>query len=134
MKNNTSGQSLIEVLVALSAAIVVLSSITFLILTSLNQAVGSKNTALAAQHAQQGMELAKTQPANLSVGTRYCVGSSGLFSQGACTGANLGIFKREALIEGTSCGTLKKVTVTVSWSDSKCTTAFCQKVIETSCI
>lgn len=134
MKNNASGQTLIEVLVALSAAIVVLSSITYLVLTSLNQAVGSKNRALAAQYAQEGMERAKVQSGSLTIGSRYCVGSTGVFSSGACSAANLGIFKREVYVEGTSCGTLKKVSVTVSWTDSKCTAAFCQKVAETSCL
>lgn len=50
------GQSLIEVLIGLAAAVVIVGAITVATISALNNAVYSKNQNLATEYAQQGME------------------------------------------------------------------------------
>lgn len=51
------GQSLLEVLAALGAGVIVLTAITVAVITSLSNAQFSKNQNIATQYAQEGMEL-----------------------------------------------------------------------------
>lgn len=53
------GQTLIEVLVGLSAAVVVISAITVAVVTSLNNAEYSRDQNLATHYAQEGIELVR---------------------------------------------------------------------------
>ncbi|MDE2026450.1 MAG: type II secretion system protein [Patescibacteria group bacterium] len=57
MKILQKGQTLIEVLVALSVITLIVTSITIAVVTSLNNAEFVKNQNLATQYAQQGMEM-----------------------------------------------------------------------------
>lgn len=52
-----AGQTIIEVLVALSTVVVIVSAITIAVLSSLNNAQFSKNQNSATQYAQEGMEI-----------------------------------------------------------------------------
>lgn len=131
----SSGQSLLEVLVALSVLLIVLSAITAIVLSSLTEAEYSKNVNLATQYAQEGMEFARGR-GNFQPNDQFCLGANSTFVSGLCGAANLGIFKREVTVDTSGCGArLRKVTVTVSWSDGRCgNTPFCHKVPITSCI
>ena len=51
------GQTLVEVLVALSSAVIIITAITILVISSLNNAEYGKNQNLATQYAQEGMEI-----------------------------------------------------------------------------
>lgn len=55
-----SGQTLIEILAALSVVVVVLTGITMAVLNALNNTTDSKNDNLATAFAQQGMESMKS--------------------------------------------------------------------------
>lgn len=57
MKFFQSGQTLIEVLVGLAAAVVVISAITVAVLSSLNNAEFSRDQNLATHYSQEGMEI-----------------------------------------------------------------------------
>lgn len=150
-KLNEKGQTLIEVLVALAAAVAVIVAITIIVVTSLSNVEFTKNQNLATEYSRQGLEilrqLAKESWTNFSSYTsiNYCLaqGSSspcvmGSVSCGTPTtcGQNVGIFVRQITIEqnSSSCSNNVKVTSTVKWSDSKCTTdPFCHSVILESC-
>lgn len=135
MASKQQGQSLLEVLVAFAVVLIVLSAVTAVILSSLTQADHSKNINLATQYAQEGMELARGR-GNFQPNDQFCLGSDGEFVAGMCPTANLGIFKREVTVETSGCGlVLRKVTVSVSWSDGRCNNSpFCHKVPIVSCI
>jgi hypothetical protein len=131
---DTAGQTLLEVLVALSAALIVLSAITTLVISNLTQSVQSKSTNAATQYAQEGMELAQGRR-GYTAGEQFCLGSDKVFRPGSCASANIGFFKREVSLTKADCGSLVKVTVTVSWSSSACHGAsFCHTVPVSSCI
>lgn len=59
MKKEQSGQTLLEALIALATAVVVITAMAVMVLTSLNNAQFSKNQNQATQYAQQGMEFLK---------------------------------------------------------------------------
>ncbi|HEX7041831.1 MAG TPA: hypothetical protein VF189_01140 [Patescibacteria group bacterium] len=78
---NQKGQTLIEVLVGLSAAVVVIAAITVAVITALNNAEFSRDQNLATQYTQEGMEIirnmrdldvASINQTNLPDGT-YCL-------------------------------------------------------------
>lgn len=153
------GQTLIEALVALGAAVLVLSAIAVAVISALNNAQYAKNQDLATQYASQGIEvmrqlsqtnwttflsynsgkycLAKDEALPCLAGsqTGSCIQSGGLV---ACT-PNYGIFVREVDIgqNSNSCSNNALITVIVSWSDSKCTSSgntYCHKVSLNSCL
>lgn len=80
------GQSLIEVLVGLATASIIVGAITVATLSSLNNAVFSKNQNLATQYAQQGVEIVRSvrdrnysqfeQLVGTSSATTYCLAKS----------------------------------------------------------
>lgn len=59
MKRQEKGQTLIEVLVGLSAAVVVIAAITVAAVTSLNNVEYSRDQNLATHYAQEGMEIVR---------------------------------------------------------------------------
>lgn len=149
-KNEQLGQTLLEALIALGAAVVIISVMSILVLSSLNNAQFSKKQNQATQYAQQGIEILKNLSqsnwatfASYSSGS-YCLSqnSTTLTPIGTGCGQNVGIFSREIDIakNSTSCNPSTNnalITVIVSWSDNKCTSAtdpFCHKVKLISCI
>lgn len=155
------GQTLIEVVVALAAAVVVVSSITVAVLTALTNAEYSRAENQATSFAQQGMELIRSMRNSnfsnfvaIANTNTYCMAKSctslsltannnasqscGPEAQN-CGPQNLDTFVREVTIDQgkTECGTATyKVTVSVSWADNKCTSTsnlFCHKVSIVSC-
>lgn len=155
MKNNEKGQSLVEAIIAMTAAILVVSSIVAAVVASLNNAQFSKYQNLATQYAQEGIEVVKQKSvANWStfysmVDINYCLpeGSSVLNTDIPCLPNvyQVGtpptfIFKRSIKLERDSidCSSVgAKVTSTVAWSDSKCTSGgdiYCHSVVLRTCI
>lgn len=65
-KKKSSGQTLLEVIIALSTAVVIISAIVVMVINGLNNAQFAKNQNLASNYAQQGMEIVrKTRDSNL---------------------------------------------------------------------
>lgn len=142
------GQTLIEAIVALGAAIIIISVIVIVVISALNNTQFSKNQNLATQFAQQAMEVMRqmrdsnwTTFSELSAGS-YCLDKESNIpvSKDPITGCgqNVDVFAREVDIEknSSSCGEATKVTVTVFWTDAKCTgvtNPFCHKVELVSC-
>lgn len=148
-----SGQTLIEIVLALSVAVAVITGITFAVTSSLTNATFTKNQNLATTYAQQGMETVRairdrSWSAFFSVpgGPFFClpenstdlVNRSGLNCDGE---GNVGIFIREIRLNNNSPDCTAgfgntKATVLVQWSDSKCTSPgnpFCHRVELVSC-
>lgn len=152
------GQTLIEVLVALAAIVVVTSAITIAVITSLNNAEYSKTANLATQYAQQAMEQIKSMRntdyatfASLVGNYCYAKACAKLVSttdtsnpcwqkQGQYCVQNVDTFVREIALEQNSatCGGIAtKVTVKISWADSKCTdrtNLYCHQEVLVSCM
>lgn len=128
------GQTLIEVVAALGVSLVVISAMTVAVITALSTAQFSKNQNLATQYAQQGMEIMReksnTEFNTFTSSATYCLSknSTTLVASGgtSCTANIDSTFVRQVTVEpgstdcnsGGSGGT--KITVTVSWTDSKC--------------
>lgn len=143
------GQSLIEVLVALSIAVVVLAGMTIAVVSSLRNAQFTKNQNLATQYARQGMEIVRQiRDANSTLDSfnniKYCLpeDSKTLILEGAdCGGPNIkNTFVREVKIDPKDpnplsvCANNFKVTVLVSWLDSSCSgSTFCHQIKLVSC-
>ena len=141
------GQTLVEALIALGVAIVIISATVISVISSLSSTQFTKNQNQANHFAQEGMEIVRgirnsswVSFLNLS-STYYCLSTSSATltprGAGGCT-QNIGIFVREVVIEHSSpsCIGTSRVTVNVSWSDSKCTDSsntFCHKVTLISC-
>lgn len=139
------GQTLIEVLVALSAVVMIVSAIAVVIIASLNNAQFSRDQDLATKYAQEGMEiLRKVRNSDYttfkSYGGTYCLakGQASLpSSTTSCTATNVDNFVRMIQIEQTpGCNpNSAKATVTVAWTDGKCqsSSVFCHKTELVSC-
>ncbi len=144
-----TGQTLIEVLVALSVITVIVTSITIAAITSLNNAEFVKNQNLATQYAQQGMEIMRFMR-NTNYGTfvtlsqHYCLAdtcrqieTNPAASDYITCGPNSGVcnpnvsntFVREITIYNDTpgggspnqCQYGTYVISSVSWADNKCT-------------
>lgn len=146
--NNQSGQSLIEVLIALAASVAVVTAIAITVITSLSNVEFTKNQNLAAQYAREGMEIVRkisknnwTAFVDTYTAANYCLdqGSTilGVMGAGGCS-QNVGIFVRQIVINqnSPSCQNSVRISSIVSWSDSKCQTGdvFCHKVTIDSCL
>ena len=123
---SSNGQTLIEVMVAMTVGVLVLTAITSSVLTSLVNSRVSNESNEAAQIAQEGIEIARSSR-TAAAGT-YCLdqGVSKLtgIPQGTCTTANVsGKYIRSVdVVAGTAsdCGIdVNKTVVTVKWTDSK---------------
>lgn len=146
-------------LVALSAAVVVITAVTVLVVSSLSNVQFSKNQNLATQYAQEGMEIVRrlrdTNPSNFFVGYtagRYCLekNSQVLQTRGTSLGDGCptsgnpdpknidGVFARMIEIQERSgfCNNQTRVIVTVSWSDGKCASSatLCHQARLVSCL
>jgi hypothetical protein len=162
--NNHKGQTILEVVVALGAGIIVLSAMTIAVVTALNNASQATAESQATQFAQQGIEIVRsmrnTDYATLStLSGDYCMAAScsALTTQtGTCgfkttsCGTNINNkFIREVSVTQNSSTCLvpgvtpapgskqTEVTMTVSWSDSKCRdedNRFCHNVSIDTCL
>lgn len=160
IRQKESGQTLIEVLLAFSASILVLSAIIVGITTSLSNTQFTKNQNLANSYAKEGMAIVRkikdsgwaqfssyTQPT-------YCLNQNSVtltepVLPAITCGQNVaGIFSREVKFEhssnsciadpactGPACIKGSKATITVAWSDNKCPVGnpFCHKVELITC-
>ena len=144
------GQTLIEVLVALGLIGVVATALAGLVVISMGGTRNSKNQNLATQYAQEGMEVIRQRRDNDYVAFRgivtgtYCLDAGSITLNPDCTTANITAngnnFLRKVTI-GQSAATrcapdVARVTVTVSWQDSKCSVAniFCHTSKMESCL
>lgn len=144
-----SGQTIIEVVIALSTAVVIVSAISLSILTALRNVQYTQTQATATRYAQEGMEFMRfTRDANyatfnaLSQNTTYCLAknsstltiSSSMYTNPNC-GDNVDLYSRAIVLEKNSVycapvtpqaltptpvNTGTKVTVIISWTDSNC--------------
>ena len=150
---NLRGQSLIEITVALGALAILLTVSATAITSALNNSQEAKFRNQASIYAQQGAEVLRQMRDSSwtsfdSLSGTYCMADTctQLASSGNCgrkTGAcgqNIGNYNREVTIlrNDPQCSNAgnnaTRVSVIVSWTDSKCTsgTTFCRQVkIET---
>lgn len=153
MIKNQKGQSLVEALIALGAAVIIVSAIAVAVITSVNNTDFSKNQNLATQYAQQAMEILRSQSESdwqsfsaISSGT-YCLNQSSTTLQSASLGCTANIndsnnnpfFIRKVAIaqNDAACRGNTNISVSVSWKDGKCTSssnAFCHTVKLDSCL
>lgn len=144
------GQTLIEVLIALSIAVVIVTAVAVSVLSALNNAQFTKNQNMATQYVQEGMEIVRNirnsnwdSFKNLS--GAYCLDKNSAdliakvpqdmnFENGCphpgVPPQNLDIFARQVNIEyapvpstapAPCSNSERKVTVLVSWASGKCT-------------
>lgn len=139
------GDTLIEVLIALTIAVLVVSAITVLGITSLNNAKFVTTQDQATKYTQEGLEIVRkirnsNYVAYASYSGVYCLAKNALsLVGGPCTTANIdNIYIRSVEIQQNviDCGTnLAYTTVTVSWTDGKCETGtFCHSTKLSSCL
>lgn len=151
------GQTLIEALIALAIAVAIISAITAVVVSSLNNNTYSKNQNIARSYAQQTVEKIRgLAQSNYTTFTSkytspvYCIdqnndlqcnisGNQCVSSwAGNCNNVKTGIFIREVDFESTSasCQGDLKATVKISWSDGKCTdrlNLYCHQVSTSTC-
>lgn len=148
------GQTLVEVLVALSTIVIVVSAITAVSISALNNAEFEKNQGLSVSYAQQGMEIVRSMKNNdyttfQTLSNKYClekscnsisttIGNACGPEVGSCS-QNVDTFVREVVFEQKSidCSAVAtKVTVNVSWSDNKCSGSniFCHVTSIATCM
>lgn len=147
IKNPESGQSLIEVLIALAASVAIVAAIAVTVITSLSNVEFTKNQNLATQYSGEGLELVRQKAkdnwsyfSSHYTSVYYCLDSNDNLSVmvGSCS-QNVGIFKRQIQIfqnDTTKCNGNTKIISTVLWSDSKClsTDAFCHEIELDTCL
>lgn len=144
---SSKGQSLVEAIIALGAAVVIISAIAIAVITSVSNSDFSKNQNLATHFAQQGIEILRGQSESdwTSFATRsgtFCLtqGNSNLgLPTSSCNLPNINnFFIRKVVISpgNAGCSTNTKVSVTVSWSDGKCSlsNAYCHSVLLDTCL
>jgi len=153
---NKKGQGLIEALIALGAAVIIISAITIAVITAVNNSDFSKYQNLATGYAQQGMQVVQQKSqldwqalqASISAATVWCLPQgttdfhSASLGSSPC-GVNIsGGFVRQLNFTGNSAScsnTGTQIEVTVKWTDGKCSTTsevpdYCHKVTLDTCI
>ena len=117
-----SGQALVEVLFAVGVVGLCLVALIAAVVAAVRNARFAKNSALAAQYAQEGIEVARQardEANSWDEFTSNFSGSKGLDSNlnwNGCDNANVGIFTR--CVDFVNNGDRSTVTVTVSWDES----------------
>lgn len=138
---------MIEALVALGLAVVIISAIANIVITSLNNTTYSKNQNLATVHAQEGIETVRklvnqsyTEFKRVYTGSSYCLDENDnlLLSSGSCNAVKTGIFIREVGFEHESadCQGNLEARIKVSWSDNRCrdsSNLYCHNIELSSC-
>lgn len=137
------GQTLLEILLAFSVSILVLSAIVIGITTSLSNTQYTKNQNLANSYAKEAMTvLRQTKESDWTkfisyTQALYCLSQNSVVltepQSGSCGQNVAGVFSREVKFEhvsesciadpncsGPSCLRGSKVAVKVSWADNKC--------------
>lgn len=155
-QTNEKGQTLIEVLVALTAAVAVIYAIATAVISALNNAQFSKSQGVATQYAQEGIEIMRqirdsdwtrfSSYNQTDTNNYYCLdkNSKDISLKGSTCTPNVDSFVREVQIQKNSSDCTQpsqitnaaKVTVIVYWSDGKCTNAnnlYCHNVRLSSC-
>lgn len=134
LKKSLKGQTLIEVLIALSVAVVIVSALTVVVTASLNNAQFSSNQNLTTKFATEGMEFVRRVRNSDYVGFgayptgMYCLPTSLPATLGSPAGSclpniNNNTFVREVLITQASPNCPNNQTlaeVRVLWTDGKC--------------
>lgn len=147
-----TGQTLIEILLAFSALILVLSAIIIGITTSLNNTQYTRNQNLANSYAQEAMAVVRkirdsSWPDFYSkTDVNYCIPQNVVIlasydGLNCARDGKIGIFVRSVRLEhdslDCSSGSIKgsKASVKVSWSDNKCPigSPYCHKVELITC-
>lgn len=159
---NMKGETIIEVVVALGAGIVILTALTLMMLRSLNNATEGSSRTLATQYAQEGVEtVVKMKDSNWSTlsnlpSNTYCLASSCsslISTAGSCgvkvstCGANIGTnFIREIVIsqDDPKCvppnplsgRKFIRAVANVSYRDSNCggSNPYCHTISVESCV
>jgi hypothetical protein len=139
------GQTLIEVLIALATAVIVVSGITILAISSLNNVQFTRDQDLATKYAQEGMEVIRRIRNSSYITFRgysgtYCLSKDQTTmgsAVGSCATQNVDSrYIRSVQVQQNGCGVnLSRVTVSVAWTDTKCTTGvYCHNSQLTSCL
>lgn len=122
------GETLIEVLIALSVAVVVITAVSFLSVSSLNNSQFVRDQNLAGKYTQEGIEVV-TSLRNASYSQfaaydgKYCLAKNATtLSVSVCSPNIDGKFVRSVTIsQGGACGAnFANVLVSVTWNSSKC--------------
>lgn len=152
------GQTLIEALIALSIAVAIISAVTSVVVTSLNNSSFSKNQNIARSYVQQSMEKIRglTQSnynsfVNIYTSkTPYCIDENDNLIctmsngecisnwNGDCNSVKTGIFVRQVEFnpQDSECKNNLSAKVTVSWNDNKCDNRqniYCHSIASTTC-
>lgn len=139
------GQTLVEVLVAMTVGVLVLTAITSSVLTSLVNSRISTGKVVANQYLQEGIEIARGYRA--AAAGKYCLDRNEKAIAGipenSCTTPNVvdgnNSFIRTVDVlgngAGNDCGTnINKIVSTVKWTDSKCSGGtYCHQISVSSC-
>ncbi len=143
-KHLERGQSIIEVLVALSVAVILISTAVAVVLTALKSSQNSKIRNQAYRYAQEGLEtVRRMRDSNFSEFNaregEYCLDKDSHELTSPCTQsvANVDMFLRKISITQTSdCGVgVASVSATVAWNDTDCTSGgFCHTVNAVTCL
>ena len=139
------GTTLIEVLIALAAAVVVITAVTILSVSSLNNVQFVRNQDSATKYAQEGMEIVRSIRNGDYVGFRaysglYCLplNDIALTTSGSCGTPNIEerFIRSVQIDQNAGCGVnLVRATVTVAWTDGKCSSGtYCHNSTLTSCL
>lgn len=131
---------MVEVAIALAIALVIITALMSLVLSSLSSAQNSRTLNDATQYTQEGLEivrsLTKTNNGDYCLGVEVparlregedCVSTPNIMDK----------YIRTVQVASNGCdGGLKKVVVTTSWQDGKCPTSnkYCQKSVQASCV
>lgn len=163
MNIRQKGQTLIEILVALSIAAVLVSATSVAVLSALSNAEFARQQSLASQYADQGIEIIRSMRNNdyadfKNLSGNYCMASTCNTlvntSSNACgistdptgvvsCGQNVSTFIRTVVVAPTNAGATDcntsgyKVSVNVAWADSKCTDStkpFCHVLTVNTCL
>ena len=138
-----SGQTLIEVLVALGIISIIVTALAALVVTSMSNAQLSKNQNQALDYAREGMEVVRRLRDEDVVGFRsynntFCLDKGSGVLGVDCANLNIdNFFLRKVIIVQSGCSAnVASVVVTVSWADGKCTSgnAFCRVTRLESCL
>lgn len=154
--NHQQGQSLVEILVAMSVTIIVVTSMSYAVINSLKNAQYGRNQAVGTQYTTEGMELVRSQRYSdyatfKTLSGKYCLDATcqalvqnsnnkcGPISNLCINTVNVGTaFSRvvEFQKNATPCNGGTQVSVYVSWADGRCSNpnVFCQQVSQSSCI
>lgn len=131
-KRKKNGQSLLEVLVALTIAILVVLALVRAVTVAVRNASFARNQALATKYSEEAMEWLRSQRDkswdNLDskddpAGNRYCLNSlSWPASVGSCSSTNFipgTPFQREVVLTEVTAGEKIKAEVKVSWQETR---------------